>query len=359
MLKPGQLIENRYEVIKVLGKGGMSVVYLVWDNRLDHNFVLKEFTFRGEDQQEEKELQEHFEREAKLCAKLSHPAIPGVIDYFTINDRHYLVEEYVDGRTLISMVEEKPFDQARTIDVGLKLGSVLKYIHSMGIVYRDLKPDNVMVMDDGSIKLIDFGIARVYKAGKSKDTVIIGTPGFAAPEQYGTAQTDHRSDIYSLGAVLHHLLTGRDPREKPFNFDRPSSMGVEISPKLEHAIMKALSIKAEDRYQDVEDMIGDLKEAEKETSKLAGKSTRTLQEEPAKTNQKKVKNGERASSKKSSAGGVEKKSTVNKILVLVYAVIIIMFFGLLVRIRFSIWVIIPYVLVAWLIVTAVYRIWGK
>lgn len=254
MLKTGEVIAERYRIEKILGEGGMGRVYLVEDLRLGSNWVLKEFTFTGKNPVETKLLEEHFITEAKICASLSHPGIPRVIDYFTVGERHYLAEEYIIGETLLEHIESGKLTTAEIIPIALKLCDVLEYVHSHNIIYRDLKPDNIMLTGDGGLKLIDFGIARVYKAGRTKDTLMMETPGYAAPEQHGTSQADSRSDVYSLGAVMHHMLTGIDPRIRPFYFETPSDIGVSVMPYLDGIIMKALSHKIEERYASMKEM---------------------------------------------------------------------------------------------------------
>jgi serine/threonine protein kinase len=376
MLKTGKTIQNRYKVLKLLGQGGMSLVYLVEDNRLDHTWVLKEFIIEDFDDKNKKVLEEHFISEAKMCAKLSHPGIPKVIDYFAEGKTHYLVEEYIEGETLLNLIESKNLLKEDIIPIALQLCSVLEYLHNQGIIYRDVKPDNIMIKPDKTLKLIDFGIARIYKSGNVKDTVIVGTPGYAAPEQYGTGQTDPRSDIYSLGALMHHMVTCKDPREKPFNFDPPSSLNVAIPPYLEGIIMKSLSIKSEQRYSSIKELREALESVKKElmvnvvdvstkliddesTEEIAvGDSTKTdvavkslnqiVQE---KYNPLGLNNGKSEKEKSSSTS-----SPFNKIIILVYAVVFFMLFTLLFEFGFRFWLLIPYVLVAWLLVFLFYKV---
>jgi serine/threonine protein kinase, bacterial len=388
MLNIDETIENRYTVREVLGRGGMSLVYLVDDNRLDNRWVLKEFSIEDASPREKKALEEHFITEAKICAKLSHPGIPKVIDYFVSGDNHYLVEEHVEGNTLLSLIRKKKLRREDIIPVTIQLCSVLEYIHAKDIIYRDLKPDNIMVKQDGSVKLIDFGIARIYKSGKERDTIAIGTPGFAAPEQYGTAQTDTRTDIYGLGALMHHMVTGIDPRDKPFTFDPPSKLGIKISPYLEGIIMKAISLRPEERYKSVKDLRETLEAVEKEIT-VYSPAPETVKAMSASSDsdkavQKTIKMQDRAEitpnaikysrynktidSYKQNGGqipgtrhsaAVSPSAPYNKILVLVYSVLIFMIFALLFEIKFKFWVLIPYLVVAWLLVFAIFTKWGK
>jgi len=238
----------------------------------------------------------------------------------------------------------------------VKICDVLSYIHAEGIVYRDLKPDNVIIKSDGSIKLIDFGIARVYKRGKLKDTVIMGTPGYAAPEQYGTSQTDQRSDIYSLGALMHHIVTGGDPREKPFDFDPPSSMGVKISPYLENIVMKALSMKPDQRYQNAGEMKFALEAVLSEMTPLSPLVTEKLEKEVK--GRKRKRDGDETQEENEEKKQRNKGGLAGKINIPFYVVIFIALIGLMFRVRFRIWILIPYFLIAWVIVILIYRLWG-
>jgi serine/threonine protein kinase, bacterial len=389
MLNIGDKIENRYTVVKILGKGGMSLVYLVNDSRLDNRWVLKEFSIGETNPMEKQALEEHFITEAKICAKLSHPGIPKVIDYFVEGEKHYLVEEYVEGETLLSLIQKKKLKRENIIPLAVQLCSVLEYIHAKNIIYRDLKPDNIMVKQDGSVKLIDFGIARLYKTGKEKDTIIIGTPGFAAPEQYGTAQTDSRTDIYGLGALMHHMVTGIDPRDKPFTFDPPSKLGIKISTYLEGIIMKSLALRPEERYKTVKELRETLEAVEKEVTVYsparetikavsansetdkAVRETMKMQDRAEitpnaikysrynKTIDSYKQNGGKVPGNGHASAAASSSAPYNKILILVYSVLVFMIFALLFEIRFNFWILIPYLVVAWLLVFAIFKKWGR
>ena len=356
MLNKGDILAERYQVVSFIDGGGMSRVYLVKDLRLETQWALKEFSYTAGSDSEKKQLERSFVKEAKVCARLSHPGIARVVDFFSIEDRHYLVEEFVEGETLLNKLQNSPLSVEETIAITIRLTKILTYIHEQGIVYRDLKPDNVMVKPDGSIKLLDFGIARVHKTNQEKDTVILGTPGFAAPEQYGTAQTDQRSDIYSLGALIHHALTGRDPREKPFDFDSPSSMGVIISPALESSIMKALSMKKENRYSSIAEMEKEIKEA------YSGNKASVYRKNSGNTAHKskaaKFIKGKEKPKKSVTKESSDKGSLAKKISILVYGVVLFMLASLLIEMRFRIWVLVPYFLVAWLVVFFIYKLWA-
>jgi len=199
-----------------------------------------------------------FEKEASLLSSLRHPALPRINDFFSRDEeRWYLVMDYIEGQTLKEMADNSgPIAEVDVLNWGRQLGEILDYLHKQNppIIFRDLKPANIMLTPEGQIKLIDFGIARHFRLGGTADTSSHGTRGFAPPEQYGANQTDPRSDIYALGATLHYFLTGQDPSKNPFIFEAPSRTA-KISPRLETAIMKALEMKAENRPQNMQEML--------------------------------------------------------------------------------------------------------
>jgi Tol biopolymer transport system component len=220
-LRSGQTLQNRYQILHPLGQGGMGAVYLAQDGRLSNKLVaIKEFNPTILPPQDRAWATQSFEREAQILAQLNHPALTAVSDYFTEHGMVYLVMEYVPGETLHQCWLNQPqrrFDSEQVLNWASQLCSVLTYLHSQNppIIFRDLKPTNIMVQPDGQLKLIDFGIARYFKPGQTQDTVPLGTIGYAAPEQFGVGQADVRSDVYSLGIILHQLLTGDDPVQNP------------------------------------------------------------------------------------------------------------------------------------------------
>ena len=255
-LPGGTLLQNRYLIQKLIGGGGMGVVYLAQDQRLANRpCALKEMVDHFIDPQQRREANEYFAREADTLAQLRHPAIPAISDRFDHANRHYLVMEYVEGRNLEEEMAATghPLDEGLAIDIARQLCEVLSYLHNFTppIVYRDMKPSNVMLTPKGKVMLIDFGIARLFKVA-SKGTMI-GTLGFAPPEQY-QGLVDPRSDIYSLGATLHYVLTGRDPEKfPPFSFPPIRSLRADLSPNLAGAIDRALSYSADGRPQTVDE----------------------------------------------------------------------------------------------------------
>ncbi|MCL4869355.1 MAG: serine/threonine-protein kinase [Anaerolineae bacterium] len=257
-LQPGDILQDRYRIMGTLGVGGFSAVYQARDLRFANVTKLcaiKEMTNMASDPQLRELTIRSFEREASILATLDHPAIVDVYDFFSESDRSYLVQEFIRGKDLDAYLETnegKMIPQEIVIDWALQLSDVLIYLHGQKpqpIVFRDLKPSNIMLDPFGRITLIDFGIAKIFEGGE-KGTMV-GTEGYSPPEQYrGEATT--AGDIYALGATLHHLLTLQDPRlEPPFSFtERPIRViNNSVSPALEAMIMRCLSYQPKDRYQ--------------------------------------------------------------------------------------------------------------
>lgn len=212
-LAPGTRLRS-YQVTDLVGQGSMAAVYRVLDRETNLPWAMKEMNLESLDEDQRLEKVEWFLGEMSILLQQAHPAFPLVIDTFTHGDCLYLVMELVDGRTLEEVVQQNgPTPEAYLLPLAQELAVALEVLHGQAgapIIFRDLKPSNVMVADDGTVKLIDFGIARVYKPGKASDTQPLGSPGFAPPEQWGSAQTTPRSDLYALGATLYYALTGTD-----------------------------------------------------------------------------------------------------------------------------------------------------
>ena len=250
----GTLVMGRYAIQAVLGIGGMGAVYLALDNHLNTPVALKEMSdLHLRDPLERQKAVDAFRNEATLLSTLCHPNLPRVMDFFSEGGNQFLVMDYVPGQTLAQMLENRsqPFDEAQVLAWAGQLCDVLHYLHTRQppVIFRDLKPGNVMISPDGrTAKLIDFGIVRLFRPGASKDTMTLGTPGYAPPEQYGKAQTDARSDVFALGALLHHLLTLRDPATEMFKFPPVRSLNASVSPPVETAIHKAVRVQADARW---------------------------------------------------------------------------------------------------------------
>lgn len=260
-LAVGQVLQQRYQIMGVLGMGGMSAVYQARDLRFPSVTKLcavKEIINLAPDPQLRAIAVQNFEREANILATLSHSAIPKVYDYFSERDRSYLVLEYIDGQDLEAYLAERPglLPQETVLEWGIQLCQVLVYLHDHNppIVFRDMKPSNVMLDKHGEIRLVDFGIAKLFQSGQ-KGTMI-GTEGYSPPEQYrGVA--DPRGDVYALGATLHHLLTKQDPRaEPPFSFhERPiKAAHPAVSDQFVQVINRALEYEPEKRWASIAEM---------------------------------------------------------------------------------------------------------
>ena len=233
----------------------MGAVYLARDLRRQTTCAIKEMSLSMVPDDEQEQAIQNFKAEAEMLARLSHPNLPTFSGYFTEGQRHFLVMEYIDGHTLEDLLEHNngPFSEKRVLGWAQQLCDVLAYLHSQHppIIFRDMKPGNIMLARNGRIKLIDFGIARFFRHKGAHDTRMLGTPGFAPPEQYGHAQTDERSDIYSLAMTLFQLMTNT-LSEKGFGLRNVRSINPAISLPVARALEKATAMEAEDRFQSVE-----------------------------------------------------------------------------------------------------------
>src|SRR5256884_1144286 len=223
LLTQQHMLKQRYRILGQTGKGGFGAVYKAADTQFGNRLLaIKEMSQSSLTSRELSEAIEAFKREAFLLAGLTHPNLPRIYEQFNDAGRWYLVMDYIEGETLETYLNKMggklPIE--KVLNIGIQLCSVLEYLHTRqpSIIFRDLKPANVMLTTGDHIFLIDFGIARHFKPGQAKDTSALGSSGYAAPEQYGKMQTTPRADIYSLGATLHQLLTGNDPSDTPFHF---------------------------------------------------------------------------------------------------------------------------------------------
>lgn len=250
MLEQGSFLDRKYEVIKIIGQGGMGSVYLCKNINLDTLWAIKEVP---------KEVKGNvdFLAEPNILKKLKHSGIPRIIDIFYENDNLYMVEDYIEGENLKEYVKRKGSLNVEEIcKIALEIGKIVKYLHSFNppIIHRDLKPSNIMITPEGEVVLIDFGISRIYKPGQESDTVYIGSKGYAAPEQfYGTGQSSIQTDIYALGAVIYFMLTGKAPStalEPLYDENYVENVNIDIR----EIIKKAMKIKAEERYRSIDEM---------------------------------------------------------------------------------------------------------
>lgn len=246
---------DTYEIKSIIGKGGMSTVYLAEHKRLHTRWAMKEV-------RKQQGTRFDFLAESNILKRLQHPMLPRIVDIFEDRDCIYIVEDFVEGITLDGLLkQQKKVDEPQGLQWLRDLCGVLTYLHGQRphpIIYRDMKPSNIMLQPDGSLKLIDFGIAREYKQESNADTTYIGTKGYAAPEQFGKAQTDARTDIYSLGVTMYHLLTGKSPYEPPYQFVPVRQLVPELSHGIEYILNKCVQSEPADRYQTVDELVDDL-----------------------------------------------------------------------------------------------------
>ncbi|HCI81825.1 MAG TPA: hypothetical protein DHW02_19290 [Ktedonobacter sp.] len=258
------LLHNRYRLLDQLGSGGFGAVHRAEDAHEQGKLVaIKQINLAGLTPQQVIEATDGFNREVSLLSTLSHPHLPHIYEHFTDPDHWYLVMDFLEGETLEAYLDKTymkrgaltPLPLNEVLDIGLQLCTVLDYLHTRepAIIFRDVKPANIMRTPTGTLYLIDFGIARHYKPGKPKDTIPFGSPGYAAPEQYGKAQTSPRSDTYSLGALLHMLLSGDDPVDNPFHFDPLRLYGESMS-ELTTLIERMVSLDVEQRPENVQEV---------------------------------------------------------------------------------------------------------
>jgi serine/threonine protein kinase len=256
-----RLLKKRYEIIGTLGRGGMGCVYKVVDRQQGGRiFAAKELRTTMLPREKAGESLTQFRTEARMLARLTHPNLPKVHDYFSQPESHFIVMEYIHGKTLDQILAARsgrPLEERIVLSWSLQICKAMHFLSVQKphpIVFRDLKPSNIMIARDGRVKLIDFGIARFFKENKHEDTYVYGTPGYAAPEQYGSGQTDERSDIFSLGATLHHCLTGRNPSESPLNFPDLRRLNPSISRETAAIVKKAVALDMEKRFQSAIEM---------------------------------------------------------------------------------------------------------
>ncbi|WP_043932374.1 serine/threonine protein kinase [Bacillus sp. EB01] len=254
----GSVLEGKYEILKLIGQGGMSKVYLAMDKRLNKQWAVKEIEKRARDKNNEIIYQSAL-AEANMIKRLDHPALPRIVDIIDNRDRIFVIMDYIEGEPLDKILDEYGAQpQELVIEWAKQLCEVLDYLHTRNptIIYRDMKPANVMLKPDGNLKLIDFGIAREYKEQNLADTVSLGTKGYAAPEQFGgKGQTDPRTDVYCLGVTLYHLVTGHNPSEPPYELYPIRYWNPHLSGGLERIIEKCTQLNPDDRYQSCAELL--------------------------------------------------------------------------------------------------------
>ena len=251
----GDILDGRYKILRILGQGGMGKVYLAENIKLGNLWAVKEFVRKDGN---EKNLLV----EPNMLKKLKHPALPRVIDIIEDTECIYIIVDYIEGDSLDKRLSgEGRIPEKDAVEWARQICDVLIYLHELKpnpVIYRDMKPSNLILDSNGFIKLIDFGIAREYKAGADSDTIYIGTRGYAAPEQYGIGQTSVATDIYSLGVTIYHLLTGKSPNEPPYELKPVRTIDSSLSEGLEQIICKCTQLDPTKRYRSARELLNDL-----------------------------------------------------------------------------------------------------
>lgn len=260
MLEIGSIVDGKYKILNEIGHGGMSNVYLAINERANKPWAVKEV--RKSPGRDFGLLRQSLIMETDLLKKLKHPNLPSIIDVIDSDENFLIVMDYIEGNTLERLVtEEGAQPQEKVVNWALQLCDVLDYLHTRPapVIYRDMKPSNIMLRSDGSVVLIDFGTAREFKEKNTTDTTCLGTQGYAAPEQFGgMGQTDARTDIYCLGATMYHLVTGHNPSEPPYEIYPITKWNPRLSTGLERIIQRCTQKNPKNRYQTVRALRYDL-----------------------------------------------------------------------------------------------------
>lgn len=258
-LRVGDVVDGKYKIINRTGQGGMSTVWLAINEKVNKQWAIKEVK-KTSTSATSQIIKQNLVTEANILRHLKHEHLPSIVDIFDQDDTFLIVMDYIEGRTLSDILKEQGRQsQEDVVDWSLQICSVLKYLHGLTppIIYRDMKPGNIMLKPDGNIMLIDFGTAREYKGGQDGDTTFLGTRGYAAPEQFQGEQhhqSDARTDIYNLGATMYHLVTGKNPTKPPYEFLPIRRIDKTLSSGLESIILKCIANNPDDRYQTVEEL---------------------------------------------------------------------------------------------------------
>lgn len=257
MLEIGSIIDGKFKILNVIGKGGMSVVYLAMNERANKQWAIKEV--RKDGVQNFEVVKQNLIVETDLLKRLNHPHLPSIIDVIDGDGTFLIVMDYIEGNPLSKAIKNSGAqNQDDVIEWSKQLCDVLGYLHSRKppIIYRDMKPSNVMLKPDGNVMLIDFGTAREFKSTSVADTTCLGTQGYAAPEQFGGhGQTDARTDIYCLGATMYHLITGHNPALPPYEMYPIRQWNPMLSSGLEEIILKCTQKNPDDRYQSCAELL--------------------------------------------------------------------------------------------------------
>jgi serine/threonine protein kinase len=266
-LTPGQMIRDRYRVVRLLGPGGMSASYDAVDTVLNVRCFLKEMVpYPGTCGDGLAQLREQFQQEACLLAELRHPNLPRVTDHFDDDDNAYLVMDFIQGQRLDQIIAHgEQISEDKVLEWTRQLMEALAYCHSQGVIHRDVKPQNVIITPQGQAILVDFGLAKLVDPDNPRTRTVmrgLGTPEYAPPEQYDTKKgyTDPRTDIYSLGATLYHALVGEPPPALSERVVNPTSLIpmrqriAGVSRSVERSVMKAMALQPSRRFQSIAEM---------------------------------------------------------------------------------------------------------
>ena len=258
MLEIGSVIDGKYKILNVIGKGGMSVVYLAINEAANKPWAIKEV--RKDGTKDFEVVRQGLIVETDMLKRLNHPNLPSIVDVIDTNDTFLIVMDYIEGKSLSKVIKESGAQpQEYVIEWAKQLCDVLGYLHNRKppIIYRDMKPSNIMLKPDGNVTLIDFGTAREYKnKAMVEDTTCLGTQGYAAPEQFGGhGQTDARTDIYNLGATIYHLVTGHNPAKPPYEMYPIRQWHPHLSSGLEQIIIKCTRGNPDSRYQSCSELM--------------------------------------------------------------------------------------------------------
>lgn len=254
MIQRGDIIDGKYEILKLTGRGGMSKVWLAMDTHVNKQWAVKEIdktTREFKDTVDEKQTR----REIEIMRRLDHPALPRIVDVIEDEESLCIVMDYIEGETLLQILKTRgTAEQETVVSWMLDVCDAITHLHSFDppIIYRDMKPSNVMLTRDQRIKIVDFGIAKDYREGL-EDTQPLGTKGYASPEHW-SKRTDVRSDVYSIGATMYHLLTGKDPSQPPYHMVPIRQINKDLSSGLEKILIKATASDPDERYQSVADL---------------------------------------------------------------------------------------------------------
>lgn len=257
MFEVGSVIGGKYRILGELGHGGMSTVYLVVNEKTNKLWAMKKV--RKVEDGDKKYLKESLKVEIETLKRLKHPNLPSVVEVIEQQEEYLVVMDYIEGITLENLLQEKgSLDEEEVVRYTIQLCDVLSYLHTRkpAIIYRDMKPSNVVVKPDGNVVLIDFGTAREFKKNAARDTNNLGTRGYAAPEQFGQrGQTDARTDIYCLGMTMYHLLTAHNPIEPPYEVYPITKWNAGFSQGLDKIIRKCIHKNPKDRFQSADELM--------------------------------------------------------------------------------------------------------